>query len=212
MRTNPYTKLKPLPINPKVWTNSECTWVSIPKNANMMMRGLCEKSGMKACIIDTAQNLNSTETIVIIRNPRTRLLSGLLEYRKRNSIAKNKRINSLLEMLLDDITIFDEHLEPQHFYMQNFTFTHILKFENLKQELSETKFFEKNINYVNSMVDESFLHKSRKIGKQEFDNHLAKNKELIDQCIKKYYSVDQDIWDNTRKYINTHIPAQEKLK
>lgn len=212
MRKNSYTG-SDIPDNPKVWKNKKCTWVSVPKNANMMMRSLCSQSGMTANTVKSDTVINTSEVIGIIRDPRSRLLSGLVECQKRNSKRFSKmKIPELLKLLLHDITLFDEHLEPQIFYLQNFKFTHILKFENLKEELLNTEHFSQHKNLVNRLVNSSLLKNSRSTKLSDIQQVLSDNKNLVDQCVSRYYGQDQKIWQSPDLYIDQLIPAPEVIQ
>lgn len=210
MRLNSYTNSK-LPARPKVWHNENCMWVSVPKNANMMMRNLCQQTHMTPKTIGSDTAIAAKEIICIIRDPGSRILSGLIECQKRstNTQLKNKTIPELLQLLLDDIQLFDEHLEPQIFYLQNFTFTHILKFEILKQELLTTQHFSQYFTLVDKLVKEDLLSSSRKI--KNLNNVVHSNQNLIDLCVKKYYFLDQKLWMSPEKFTGTIIPTPENL-
>ena len=188
-----------------VWCNHECLWVSVPKNANMMMRKFCESTGMLGKNVTLKTIPNCRETVTIVRDPRTRILSGLSEFQKRKAPAKIKKftVTELLKQLLNDISIFDEHLEPQAFYLQNFTFTHILKFEDLNNELKTVNHFHNYSRLIDESVRPELLTSSRKLG--DLSDIVTENESLLTQCIEKYYTMDLDIWNNSANYTNTQI-------
>lgn len=203
MRGNHYTNNK-FPKTQMVWRNEHCMWVSVPKNANMTMRKLCGSASMKRATVSLDRIPGSTEVFAIIRDPRTRLLSALAEcqHRTKNRVIKKATFSELLEMLLDDISIFDEHLEPQLYYLQYHTYTNILHFENLNTNIKKLNYFKYRTRIVNKYIIPDLLSKSTKPSLENMDTMLKDNESLIEQCIKKYYQTDQDIHNNPEHYIN----------
>jgi hypothetical protein len=180
-------------------------WVSVPKNANMTMRKLCESVQMVRREITLDNIPKSTEVFAIIRNPKTRILSGLAECSRRSKNAKirgNTDIKKLLEMLISDIRIFDEHLEPQCYYLQHHTFTNFVRFENLDTNLLMLNYFQNKKIPIRRHINPKLLGKSRKSMISDMDTLVIENRDLLDQCIKKYYQTDQDLYRNPESYIN----------
>lgn len=98
------------------WRNDQLLWISIPKNANMQFRQICERAGAIRSKLE-ANNLPDT-IFCVWRNPTTRLISGIGEYSKRMNVLKpnKEKYTQYLEQLLKDPYDFDEHLEPQIVY------------------------------------------------------------------------------------------------
>ena len=203
MRCNNYTNQE-FPKTQRVWRNPECMWISVPKNANMVMRKVCEHSAMNNKYVSLDNIPKSKEVFTIVRDPETRLLSALAECKNRS---KNKQIKQatftqLLKMLLDDISIFDEHLEPQLYYMQYHTFTHILRFDHLNTDIQNVKYFQSRQKVIDRHINPDLLSRSRKSGLKDMKKLLMENQPLVDACIKKYYQTDQNIYNNPENYIN----------
>src|SRR5210317_751 len=161
-----------------VWHNPKCMWVSIPKNANMVYRGICNKTGIKK-VKYTDQTAD--EVVAVIRNPYTRLLSGLGECQKRKKMQKLST-TQLLEKLLHSAADFDEHLEPQAMYLHGKTYTHILLFENLLEETLRVNFFKQHEKIVTNAVRPERTKKS-KHHSGSLDDVINQNKELCDEIV-----------------------------
>lgn len=177
-----------------VWHNCHCTWISVPKNANMQLRKICTACNMSRVKF---QNTDSTETVCILRNPKTRLISALGEFKKRKR--RKETINELMEILLADPRSFDEHLEPQSFYVHGVKFTHILKFEQLDQELHRVEWFAKHPEPLKNYINPARLQKSRHHGTPP-DQLASEHSKLVDDIVNKYYAYDLELWQNHTAY------------
>mgnify|MGYP001039950365 CR=1 FL=1 len=183
-----------------LWMNKTCGWVSIPKNANMMLRVVCDNFNMN---YRHRTEVNPKTTFCVMRNPYTRILSGIGEYRQRNLRHRSKVTwTQLLEKLLDDPKTFDEHLEPQVAFMEGYYFTHIMRFEKLLPELLEWEYFKKDSKFIKRIVS---TERSQISKHMDLDTILNENKILVDSLVKKYYNQDYEIWLNPTKYLNKKI-------
>ena len=178
-----------------VWQNEHCMWVSVPKNANMQIRKICTACGMPR--VKHQDLTHSAETVCVLRDPRTRLISALGEFKKRKRRSEN--LNKLLEMLLDDASGFDEHLEPQSFYISGIVFTHILRFEDLHNELNRVDWFSQYSTVIDKHINSQRLTSS-KHHKSTPEQLAQQNQQLVDQIINKYYRRDLEIWQNRFAY------------
>lgn len=184
----------PMPSPIWFWHCDQFAWVSVPKNANMMMRKIC--LGMRVNRKRFA-NQASNETVCILRNPRTRLISALGEFRKRKR--RSETLDELLDLLLKDPSGFDEHLEPQCFYVHNIAFSHILKFENLDAELMRVDWIRQHSEVVQRHLVPNLLKESR--------NHttsiatlLEQHHGIVENIIDRYYARDAELWTNHINY------------
>lgn len=183
----------------RMWHNPECLWIFVPKNANMMMRKICADFGMHRTK-DRGQH--SKYSVCIVRNPYTRLISGFGEYSKRNR--DRRPLAELLEHFADDPSGFDEHLEPQLFYLQSRSYTHILKFENLLDDLLLVPYFSTKPDVINKHLKPQRLQKSKHYSKS-LEHILSEHSVVIDSIVHKYFSRDLHIWQNTDKYRNNKV-------
>jgi len=179
------------------WQNNQCVWTQVPKNANMMIRKICGKLQMTNT---DKPDRTLPERVCVIRNPRTRLISALGEYSKRKK--DHRPLRALLEHLCEDATGFDEHLEPQSWYLQEITYTHILKFEQLDTEIYTVPTFAQHRSVVDTVIRPQRLTYS-KHHSGDLQDIIEEHQDLVEQCVEKYYALDQDIWQNTDKYQNT---------
>lgn len=177
-----------------VWQNNHCMWVSVPKNANMQLRKICTESDMPRV---KYRGLPSTETVCILRDPGTRLISALGEFKKRKRRGEN--ISELMAILLADASGFDEHLEPQSFYISGMTFTHILKFEDLHDELHRVNWLSQNTDIIDKYINPRRLRNSKHHGKP-LEQLIEQHQQLVDQIINKYYLRDLELWQNHLAY------------
>jgi hypothetical protein len=171
----------------------------VPKNANMMMRKICEATGMSRVKL---KDQASTETVCILRNPRTRLISALGEFRKRKR--RSESLEQLLENLLNDPTGFDEHLEPQLHYIEGIAFTHILKFEKLDQELQRSIWFKQHQPVVESHLNPDRLANS-KHHQTSIESLLKQHHGVVENIIDRYYTRDVELWQNHLNYQNQKL-------
>jgi len=188
-----------------VWHNKRCMWVSIPKNANMNFRYICTSMGMEKKLYE---NQSADEVFCVVRNPLTRIISGIGEYKARYK--RQDTFEELLDELMQSPRSFDEHLEPQVFFINDIVFTHILKFEDINTQVRNLKYFRKNyVFHQRSKMQEFMLNKNRTQISKHFKEPLTKlithNKDTLDKIVEKYYSYDMEIWKNPEKFIGKII-------
>jgi len=191
----------------EVWANTQFCWTSIPKNANMVYRKILKD--LDVPITRYRDDLGLDHSIFVIRDPRTRLLSGLGEYRKRRHSAKwhsnpDISVKHLLEDLINDPTCFDEHLEPQVAFIAGKSYTEILMFENLYQETLAHPFFAGHQQIVDRYMNAARLNNS-KHHQQDLQQLIQEHQVLVDKAIELYYSVDYEIWSDPTSWINKLI-------
>jgi len=189
----------------QVWSNEFCMWVSVPKNANMRFRAICNSIGMMKKQDDFEY---PPERFFIIRNPYTRVLSGLGEFKSRNK--RPEEFEELLFEFKKDPKMFDEHLEPQVSFVYDIDYTNILKFEDLNNQIRTIKYLRKNYifnekkNNPYLKINRDRLSRSRHYKKPlEEIEKIYKND--LDEIINKYYGYDLEIWKNPNKYIGKKI-------
>jgi|688.fasta_scaffold574623_1 hypothetical protein len=118
-------------------TYSECHWneniqniyVPIPKNASTNIRAAIKNSDFQSIVfLDKMQQLKPQSTVVVLRDPIDRWISGITTYLNLYVIKKNNVLNFLkeikkdknfLDLLFEKIT-FDDHTEKQIYFLQPF--------------------------------------------------------------------------------------------
>lgn len=184
-----------------VWANQECSFVSVPKTANMQFRKICGRYKMKYKHQDEV--LDPAFQFCVVRNPWTRVLSGLGEYRRRR-LRHDKKLTwrTLCERLLESPTQFDEHLEPQIAFMQGYTFTHIFKFENMLDDALNFPYFKNDPGWIKSNINPVRSQRSQHLDLVEIQKD---NQDLLDQIVAKYYSRDYEIWLRPAMFVNKPV-------
>jgi len=185
------------------WFNDENLWISIPKNANTQMQKICKDLGIGCGTIPTSGTTFKT-TICVLRNPATRVISGLGEFKARNK-RKTETIQQLLEELIEDPLQFDEHLEPQLVFMAGHSYTNILMFESLLQELQTIPTFRYNNIRLRQRIDPIRLNMSKHFYPDSIEKIYFDNQVVIDHVVNKYYQRDLEMWLEPQSYINKLI-------
>lgn len=191
--------LKPLGLK-YTWQNESCSWVSVPKNANMMFRKLCTAIGMHKQI---RYNL-SPESFAVVRDPRTRLFSGICEYLRRlhQPITEAKIIDNLIDLRYNP-SKFDEHLEPQIVWLNELSFTHLVRFEYMIEDTMRIPYLRQHEKMVLKSIKPNRLTTSRYY--IDMNGFIAKHQALIDSTIDKHYKQDLELFNNIRNYENKLI-------
>jgi len=181
--------------------DNRCMWTSIPKNANMLFRGICKSVGMNRRLYTGQQ---ADQSFFIIRNPLNRLVSGLGEYRRRRQL--NVGLVDLLDQLYENPVSFDEHLEPQLVYVAGKSYTHIIRMENLKTEIMEVPYIRHNgAEVVRIRIDPNKTTNSRHLKGQPMEKWLDENQSKVTAVINKYYATDMQMWENPQNFLNKDL-------
>jgi hypothetical protein len=198
------------------WRNSDLLWISIPKNANTQFRSICENLGAKRQKLNLK---NLPELIFCVwRNPRTRLVSGIGEYYDRpikeryfrqfgkrailmqRPTLSQGQYTEYLEKLYRNPYHFDEHLEPQIVYAQGLKYSHVLRFEQLIDDIQTIEMFKGNPHLYKNLEPQRTTT-SQHTKNFTIDDVINDNNDLIDSIIKKYYSEDLDIYHDFSKIL-----------
>lgn len=197
------TKIK---LGPRyAWHNNECTWVSVPKNANMMFRKFCTHIGMEKVLL----NETAPITVAVIRNPKTRLVSGICEHmrRKQRNILE-RDITSELHSFYRKPQLFDEHLEPQHVWIHGLTITHYIKFENMLEDIMRVPYMNQHTDYFYKMVRVNRLTSSNRY--IDLPGFVIKYSDLLDEFVEKFYQQDLNLYNNLQSYENKLIEIRKE--
>ena len=177
-----------------VWADQHCAWTSVPKNANMIMRKTLGLIGLEFVRWDPRRH-GQQFSFFIVRDPRTRVLAGISEYRKRHRDQHNYSIQELMERLLVDPLGFDEHLEPQVAFVAGKTYTHILQFESLPTELQRIPYLDQHREIFDRWIKPEHLVKSKRHD-MSLDQMYISHQYIVDQLVTKYYGYDLAIWQH----------------
>ena len=187
----------------RVWANREFCWTSVPKNANMRFRHIMRELH----IPETTYSLDvgTLYNVFVIRDPVTRLLSGLGEYQQRSGQRKSVEFWTLMERLLHTPERFDEHVEPQAAFVAGKTYTDIFRFENLIESLCQHSYFAAHHRVIHKHLTQSKLQQSKHHVGQDLNRLYRDHRNLVDSVIKKYYNIDMEIWQDPQGWLNRRI-------
>lgn len=172
------------------WHNTQCTWISVPKNANMMFRKFCEHIGMERVVLEKTAPV----TVAVIRNPKTRLVSGICEHLRRRQLNILERdISASLFNLYHRPHLFDEHLEPQSVWLHGLDITHYIKFEDMLEDIQQVPYMNQFVQHFYKMVEVKKLTESRRY--MDLPGYVIKYSDLLDECVEKFYQQDQDLYN-----------------
>lgn len=188
-------------LGPKyAWHNEHCTWISVPKNANMMFRKLCTAIGMYKQLRTSLAPIS----FAVVRDPKTRLFSGICEYMKRSRkpITEASIVDTLIDFRYNS-AFFDEHLEPQTVWLHGTAFTHLVRFENMIEDTMRIPYLHANAEKVLKAINPVKLKRSKHY--IDMGGFVVKYSELLDSTVEKYYQQDMDLFNNIRSYENKEI-------
>jgi len=155
--------------------------------------------------------LNETApiTVAVIRNPKTRLVSGICEHmrRKQRNILE-RDITSELHSFYRKPQLFDEHLEPQHVWIHGLTITHYIKFENMLEDIVRVPYMNQRTDHFYKMVRVNRLTSSNRY--IALPGFVIKYSDLLDEFVEKFYQQDLDLYNNLRSYENKLIEIRKE--
>lgn len=190
-------------VKRECWRNNKLFWTSIPKNANMVFRGICQRYGAPRQKVNLDIQPYPNVVFCIWRDPETRLISGLGECAKRQR--RGRFTAELATQMLEELSVsadkFDEHLEPQVMYATGFPirYTHVLRFEHLLDDMQTVDIFKNNTNPWRQYIHPDRITKTHHAIGTSIEEILNQNKALVEHIIKKYYSEDLDIFNDHSK-------------
>ena len=168
------------------WSNNQAMWIQIPKNANMATRRLCEDHH----ITRGPRPTSIPPTVFAVwQDPHTRLIRALGEFKRRKNKAES--LNELVTQFIVSPTYFDEHFEPQCYYVGDVTVTHPILFEDLRAGLSQLRLF--NDQKINQRIKNT--SHSRVTDIEQF---LKVNHTRIQYAVNKYYRLDLEIYQDLK--------------
>lgn len=157
-------------------------YVSIPKCSSTIYRsslyGLAQ-AGVKNKILPG-------EWFTIIRNPYTRCISGIKEYNKRVLKKRNLTVEDYdwhLANMLEDISEYDEHLEPQLYFLNQVP-------EGVGVRLFD--FDRDQPDAVTEWIGSPLL--KAKLNKPPQTDISVYNQDLLEAVVTKYYAADLSLY------------------
>lgn len=122
-----------------MFVKNDFVYIPIPKNSSSYIGQILLKNGWK---IDNflITDLNKKKIIVLLRNPTDRWLSGMAQYMC-STLLKNGRTssdivnnwNSVIQDLIFDQVIFDDHTEKQVYFINSIPRENCIFFDSVKQ-------------------------------------------------------------------------------
>lgn len=180
-------KITKTPIPKLIITNKNIGWVNIPKNASTPTVNLFRTMGSK---YEIYENQKPEILFCVWQNPVTRLVSSLGEYKRRKKDSRS--IVKLLTAFEHNPVPFDEHLEPQTYYVEHLLhrrFDYVFRFENFYNELLSANLFDRTL--VKEHIQPDVKSKT-----PDFDIILREHDETIQRIVNKWYKRDLEIYND----------------
>lgn len=190
-------------------TNLRHCYINIPKNASSSLRETFKDTGWKH--MHLGMNMAIDSTIVVLRDPIERWISGIAQHITSNVLGENfgsthylEQDNTLVQRLIFDQIVFDDHTEQQTWFLEPFNLENAVFFycnENLS----------KNLDHYFSKLDTNFYLSSKphvNVSQQQFDNanlveHFRKivynNNEYRNQ-LQSFFVRDYDLIHSVKFY------------
>jgi hypothetical protein len=184
-------------------------YINIPKNASSFMRESFKESGWKH--MHCGMSMEIDNVIVILRDPIDRWLSGIAQHITTNILGENfgsthflELSNELVEKIIFDQVVFDDHTEQQSWFLEPFDLSKVVFFEfneNLSANL-DNYFASKGL--ILDLKNQPFINAS----KDSFDNanlidyfrdKVYSNRQYYNR-LKEYYIRDYDLITSIQFY------------
>ena len=184
-------------------------YINIPKNASSFLRHYFKDTGWKH--MHVGMNMDIDTNIIVLRDPIERWITGIAQHITTNILGENfgsthylEQTNELVEKLIFDQIVFDDHTEQQSWFLEPFDLTNSVFFycnSDLSKNLDSyfgsigTDFHLTNKPYVN-------------VSQEQFDNanlveHFKKlvyNNEHYQDKLRSYFVRDYDLIHSVNFY------------
>ena len=195
IRTNPY-KLTGKPLHLELFSKDHITWIPIPKNGYKVVKRLVKRYGYHMHYWHPEWQ-PSQQQFAVIRNPITRLFSALEEcrFRIQNNHIHNLNWPDLLDAFLQAPQLFDEHCEPQCFYLHGFKPTRWIRYNHMAANFGMWIEFPRTAGIIQHRADTS------KAG-DLWSLYIA-HQHQVNAILNSHWACDMDLWHNPLGSVDT---------
>lgn len=171
------------------------TYIHIPKNASSFVKGVLIGSGGFWHHSETL--VNSSETLIVLRDPVERWVSGITQY-----LYNSNQINMSVDQVFDKIT-FDDHTDLQTYFLQGVDLksaTFMMVNDNLRANLNDwivERGYRTNVDIAiqyNASADDD-----RITTKDYYANLLERHQELVLK-LKEHFAKDYELINSVNYY------------
>lgn len=184
-------------------------YINIPKNASSFLREVFKDSGWKH--MHHGMNMDINNHIIVLRDPIERWLTGIAQHITTNILGENfgsthyiDLDNELVQKLIFDQIVFDDHTEQQSWFLEPFKLDHAVFFycDSTLGKTLDSYFQTLGANF--DLGARPFVN----VSKDQFDNsnlveHFTKlvynNKKYYDR-LKSYFIRDYDLISSVKFY------------
>lgn len=186
--------------------NLKHCYVNIPKNASSFLREIFKDTGWKH--MHLGMHMDILATIIVLRDPIERWITGIAQHITTNVLGENfgsthylEQSNELVERIIFDQIVFDDHTEQQSWFLEPFSLDKAIFFycdDSLSKNLDG--YFNNQFNLTNRPLVN--------VSRDQFDNanlveHFKKlvyNNKLYFNRLKSYFVRDYDLINSVKFY------------
>ena len=196
-RHNQY-KITSRPLHLELFTDrlDDCTWIPIPKNGYKVIKRLVKRHSYRQHFWHSGWQ-PTPQQFVVIRNPITRLFSALEEcrFRSEDDLLYRMTWPELLDAFALEPAVFDEHCEPQCYYLQGFTPTRWIRYNHM----------EKNFGMWNQFQHTAMISQRRADASKSGDpwKLYSLYRDQVNRILNTHWACDVDLWHNPLGSVDT---------
>ena len=173
----------------------EHCYITIPKNASSFLREYFKDNNWRHFHLGMQMNVRTN--IIILRDPIDRWITGISQHITTNILGENfgsthflEQANELVEKIIFDQIVFDDHTEQQSWFLEPFDIHNSIffKFDDLLAYNLDSYFSKFSVNY--DLKNKPFVN----VSKNNFDNA-----NLVTYFKKLIYN-NRDYYNNLRSY------------
>lgn len=189
----------------KLFVKGDIAYVPIPKNASSYVSSLLLRNGWQVVNMFTTDISKISNFIVILRDPKERWISGMTQYLFSGLVGQGiwveeiiKGWNNIVESLVLDNMIFDDHTEKQLYFLNQIP-TYKCIFLSMKKDLHLrlVDLLEENKQSLVADQDPEDINFNQSAGtpRQEMINFLNQRLDLDGRYIKQIFDVYRDDYE-----------------
>lgn len=165
------------------------TWLPIPKNGYSVVKEVVSTNNWQMSYWH-GDSLIQGQSFCVIRNPITRLFTGLREFYSRTEDPVLGVLNwpDMLDAFYQEPQLFDEHCEPQCFYLHGFRPTRWIRYNSMASNLAQWSRFPPN-----KIINQQSANTS-KAG--DLWNLYCKYQPQANRILASHWKCDMDLWHN----------------